>query len=393
MTDETEWVIAITGGHSHSTAMLLDLHKGVIGAMAGTRVNLHTDPKRAADHFFRLIDGLETDAGEVQIVRRAKKVVIALAGAAFLEDQNLAASRLSARYTVALEQSSYKRFVVVDDTWAGLVAGTFGLTGTCACAGTGASVFVGDGTQPTGWQGKIDGWGAIIGDFGSGFQMSVDFMRQLGREEERTNRIPPIFESLRQFVATHHSENGHELHSPTPHGELFDFAFSTAIDDFDDIQRWFDDLVANDPNAWRIGLASIAAVITRSAEPPVSDPLAMMLIENAAKDFAESIRLACNRFDHARVNPIVLQGGMFDHSPTFKRIVLANAHKLTSSKVFHSKYRPVVGAAVIAASGFPPNIHNGAAKDLMSKIDQYRGKYRSLLINPSTDSDLCLPIA
>ena len=58
-------------------------------------------------------------------------------GAATADEQDLV------KY--CLSRAGWKKpdkYVVVDDTWAGLVAGTLSYSGTCVFAGTGASIYV-----------------------------------------------------------------------------------------------------------------------------------------------------------------------------------------------------------------------------------------------------------
>lgn len=57
-----------------------------------------------------------------------------------------------------------------------------------------------DGSPPSGWAGKLDGWGPIIGDFGSGFQLAVE-VAKVSRYGEQDALAPSKSSALMKNMA------------------------------------------------------------------------------------------------------------------------------------------------------------------------------------------------
>lgn len=374
-TTQTDLVLAISGGHTQSTALLIKGGSEILGVVAGERINLHTDYEATArNNFLGLIAALEGATQIRGIVDRCSRVGVVCAGAAFEDDQKRIADMIADPFRTALNG---KQIVVADDTWAGLLAGTFSLKGTCAFAGTGASVFVGEGSYPKGWEGKIDGWGPIIGDFGSGFQLAVNFFRQLGRTEERERALPAMFVELAEFI----NQNAGIMRP-----------FKSKLENFDDTQQWFDRLVDREPRAWRIALASTAAVVTIAASRKNPNPMAVQLVTDAANDMAESITLAMARYPAARSHPVVMQGGMFEHSALYRNVVKQRVEMLTQSRVFMARYKPIIGAALFSLFGSgdkAPDLHEKEIDAIHRVLKAYSGPHRQLVFNLIPEAELC----
>lgn len=372
----SDFVLAISGGHTQSTALLIKDGSEVLGVVSSERINLHTDHEATArNNFLGLIRALE-GATQVQgIVERCSRVGLACAGAAFEDDQKRIAQMIAEPFKTALHG---KQIMFADDTWAGLLAGTFNLKGTCAFAGTGASVFFGDGRYPKGWDGKIDGWGPIIGDFGSGFQLAVNFFRQLGRTEEREQTIPALFGELIEFI----NRNAGIMRP-----------FKSKLESFDDTQQWFDRLVDREPRAWRIALASTAAVVTIAADRKDPDPMAVKLVTEAADDMADSVAFALKSYQAAVRLPVVMQGGMFEHSSLYRNIVRRRVKELTqTNSALMARYKPIIGAALFglfADAGKAPELNEKEVEGVHRMLDSYSGPNRGLIFNPVPEVELC----
>src|SRR5262249_1231202 len=127
------------------------------------------------------------------------RLVLSLPGVSSLADLELGQSCIRNAGWVVRSPDNY---LVVDDTYAGLIGGALSTQGICAFAGTGASVYLG---QPTGHQrfiagkgGKLDGFGPMIGDHGSGFRLAMATLERMGRDldESGWGGISPLFEQL-----------------------------------------------------------------------------------------------------------------------------------------------------------------------------------------------------
>ena len=318
--------IGISGGHSSSTALAVTPDGDALAAVPGESLNFHTFHHDVVTQ--RLESLLDSLARRLCIERKvlldaADRTVVAFPGAATKEDQALAEVCVQAAGLVDKDKHE-----IADDTWAGLVAGTGSLCGVCAFAGTGASVFVGRG-QVAGKPNKIDGWGPIIGDFGSGFELAVEMFRLFGRSYDQ-GQMPRLFYDVRTEFPKIRSDK----HT----------------------QKWFDTLFMVHHDSWRITFAETARVATHEADSPDPDPVAVRLVTAAAENMAESIEIAIKRCA-PDVNDlrIVFQGGMFRYSALYTNVVASRIRHLTTGQVSLSRFRPVVGAALMALAGLGPS--------------------------------------
>jgi N-acetylglucosamine kinase-like BadF-type ATPase len=248
--------------------------------------------------------------------RQEFRVVLTAPGAAADEDRDWCSELLQ---DAGFDASSC---MIIDDTWAGLVAGLGSLQGTCAFVGNGASVFVGcRGTS--GRNHKLDGWGPVIGDRGSATQIGIEAVQAIAREFDAQGSAPPLYRRL-----------SHELPEFEAAGNL---------------QRWFDAVC--DGGHWREELAKLAHVVTRIADSTDTDALAVTLVKSAAHALLNTLRLALQRYPEAKSKPLVLQGGLFANSRRFRNIVMTRAADLFSGDIILSRHRPIFGALILALEG------------------------------------------
>ncbi len=329
--------IGISGSH-HESSVVVGGARKILFCFPGESLNLHTYPMevvatRLGELFQKVIQRLKL-AGITELHAATRRLCIALPGASSDQDYELAKKCLQES---GWPQSSEVR--IVDDTWAGLVAGAFATRGICTVAGTGASVYVGLGDFGRNKNQKLDGWGPVLGDFGSGFQLVVDFFRFLGRELDR-NVVPPLFDRI--------------------------LAYEPKIQNINNVQQWFDSRHIVYPHDWKIRFAQIASVITSAAEGPNADPTAVRLIEQAAAQIAETISIGLTRYKkEAAQLPIVLQGGMFEHSNLFRNTVIESIKSRFSNTIKMSQYRPVLGSLLLAMA---ENIHQLPDKRRMDAL-------------------------
>jgi N-acetylglucosamine kinase len=323
-----EFIVAISGGHSASVAVALDPVRGIIGAASHTGINPHLVPyEKLADEFIRLLNNLAAACNMTRedLYANATRIAMSCPGAASKFDKALLELALKRIFG----ETKRREFTIVDDTLAGLIAGALALRGTCAFAGTGASVFVGLGKQPTGWAGKIDGWGYIIGDFGSGFQIVVEMFRQFCRFWNQHGKTPPLFHHIDELIYSN------SLRLP-------------RINEIENTQKWLDTITLIDFHRdWRVEFAKLAAAITMAADRKSPDPMATRLVDLAAFDMVRSIEIAMARFPETKKWPLVLQGGMFEHSRLYRNIVVKAIAPKLQAPIALARYRPVLGVALL----------------------------------------------
>jgi N-acetylglucosamine kinase-like BadF-type ATPase len=117
-----EIYVGINGGHQKSAAVALT-KDGVLGSVLGESLNMHTFPRQEVAIRFRvLLTGLARHIGLkglAELRQVTAMLVLSLPGVARTSEQKDAAYCL--RVNDWHDESKYK---IVDDTWAGLYAGT-----------------------------------------------------------------------------------------------------------------------------------------------------------------------------------------------------------------------------------------------------------------------------
>lgn len=351
-----KYYIGINGGHSKSVAFAINDDLSTLEVVKSDSLNMHTyHIEQVLLRFENLINKLAIKAKvhPKELQNGTEKIVLSMPGAATPDEQALV--------KLCLSRAGWKELskcIIVDDTWAGLVAGTASYIGTCAFAGTGASIYVneersGAGKFFFGKPHKIDGWGPTIGDFGSGFQLATDMFHLFNRELDNGNTPDLFYEVLKR---------------------------EPLIKELKNSQRWFDTLYIVSPRDWRIKFAQLAATATSAADLPNPDPHAKILVETSAANMTESIKIALKRFPKARDLPVVFQGGMFEYSNLYRELVLKAIKKITRHQVYLALLRPVVGAILLALG----NLNRLPSQLSIKEI------YRSILTKPEDERLLLL---
>lgn len=317
---ENNLFVGVSSGHTSSIAVAAEDSR-IVGVTKDASLNRHNYSH--ADVTARLKTLLSELANHIgfaslgELGDTASRLVVSLPGVTTKVDLEMA--ELCVRHAGWTEPS----FSVVDDTWAGLIGGMIRPKGICAFAGTGSSVFVNLGDFPPGKPYKLDGWGALLGDFGSGFRLSIRLFEQLGRALDQ-GITPPIFEDLLR-------------HEP-------------RLTELSNVQNWFDDLHYSSREDWRLQIAALAKVVTGAADKSAPDPVALDLVREAAVDIGRTTQIGLERFDAFDL-PIVCQGGMF-RSKAFLKAYRDFLQGIEfTGKVAAAAYRPAIGALLMSVAG------------------------------------------
>jgi len=324
--------IGISGGHHRSQAIALR-DTQVVATAVGESLQSHIYGfDTLVERTRLLLSNVAADTGHSDVddlVRDTRRVTISLPGVTDERPLDHLAS-VNWRTPDCLQ--------VVDDTCAGLIGGALDRTGICAIAGTGASVCIGLGEFPfpLGKSRKLDGFGAILGDWGSGFRLATRYLEEYGRHYDRFGNpeLIPLF---------------HELLAAQPN-----------IKHVDGLQNWFDVLRRTHPQDWPVHFAEVAAVVTSAAEREKPDPFAVDLVRQSARELARTIQIGLTRAERVlrkkektdlKVESlkVVCLGGQFLHSKVyFQEVKKAVAETHPANEVILAKFTPVVGAVLMA---------------------------------------------
>jgi N-acetylglucosamine kinase-like BadF-type ATPase len=289
--------IGIDGGGTKTTAALCNQHGEVLSLASGDSTNMQSRPwKEVANTLQELLRDLFSQANGTR--NDVAAVVFGLAGADRPDAKRLIADAFG---------RLYPQLHIDNDAITALYSGTWGKPGIVLIAGTGSIAY---GVSGKGNRYRVGGWGYLLGDEGSGFDLGkravTAVLRQFdGRGEETL---------LTGMVLQHFG-----VHVPA---DLISLLYGSA-----------------NP---RKRIAEAGKLLLQAAEQ--GDPLSLRLLDQAADELIELV-LTCEKSMEERL-PIVLAGGMLS-AGRLQRLV-AERLQAAGREAIISALPPVAGALIIA---------------------------------------------
>jgi len=324
-----ELVVAVDGGQSSTTCLVGDLTGRPLGwASSGPIWHLGEvgGPQRVRDAIQGAITGALDRAGRTaaDVARAHLSLTGACGFAAEVAGELLGAATITA----------------ASDALGGLASGTFGEPGVAIVTGTGS---VAVAVDEQGREVCRGGWGPILGDQGSAYQIGLDALRSVALADDRTG--PDT--ALRAAVTA-------ELGIGAPR-DLFDLVYTRALD--------------------RVGIAALAPLVVDLAR--TGDSVAGVIVAEAVRaliDLAVAVASAVELSDeHQRV---VLAGGVLQGSAEIADAVSTGiTERLPHFEVIRPACPPLIGAYAlglracgvdavavltsrVSAPGWPPELTN-----------------------------------
>jgi N-acetylglucosamine kinase-like BadF-type ATPase len=259
------FVIGIDGGGTRTRALLADLEGGVLGAAeAGTSNPLARGSEACRFELERAIAGAFEAAGRPR--DRVTALCMGLAGADQASEQEELAGWA--------RQSLADRVLVVNDGQIVLAAGTPENWGVALIAGTGSFAW---GRNRRGQTSRAGGWGYMMGDEGSAFDLARQALRAATQFADGRG---PTTTLLADILA--------DWGLATP-AELVGRAYRSGLTHTD--------------------IAGLAPVVVRAAEH--GDTVAVKLVQSAATDLARAVAAVSRALDlDAAAFPLALTGGL-----------------------------------------------------------------------------------
>ncbi len=324
------FILGISGGHHESEAVALDLTTFKLTQRAtGKPFNIHRLERDEAairiDELLNQLAGYCRLSDSTALRGASKSWMFSLPGAWRQPDKAIAISVISG--------AGWRRDAdyVIDDTLAGLFVETASCSGICAFAGTGASVVIADGSFDQAHVIKIDGWGPVIGDYGSSFQIAANYFRYLRRVLDRGETCP-LFDLISDAWPKMKS---HQMRS------------------HDHVQRCFDGMLVGGDPEWPVRFAWIAQTITTAADRENGDDgIATKLTHDCADEMVKSIEIAKGRVAQCAGMQLVLQGGLFRNSRKYRERVTAGIAGSGLIPIV-ARETPVYGALLLAMQDDP----------------------------------------
>lgn len=205
-----------------------------------------------------------------------------------------------------------ERLVVVDDALPVLYAAADDGVGIALISGTGSLAV---GRNSGGESARCGGWGGMMGDEGSGYQISVAALRAAARADDRRGPKTRLLDALLQHYQI------------TDALDLIPIVYAKASN--------------------RASIASIAPLVFSAANS--GDAVARQIIDQASSDLAEMVETLAVRLKMTD-RPCMLAGtgSVLVHQPEFAQDVLGKLARSGVKLKYHEVRESVAGTLVIA---------------------------------------------
>jgi N-acetylglucosamine kinase-like BadF-type ATPase len=309
---DPQLVIGVDGGGTRSTAQLVErLDDGSLRTL-GTGDSGPSNPRSVGltAAMTSIDEAIANAFAAAGLERRAvASCCLALSGAGRPEEQE-AVTRAATALSLA------DRIEVTHDADSLLVAGVPELAGIAVIAGTGSMVF---GRSEDGRTVRAGGWGWLLGDEGSGFDLVVRTLRKLVEHHDRDadpRSIELFADALGHFGAGT---------APELIGEVYRQPFDKAR------------------------IAGGAALCLRHAG--AGDLMAQAIVEEATDNLATTAGVVARRlgFDRGKF-PLAIGGGLIRHQVYRKLFLLGLQRAGLEPDPIRTVTDPVVGAVKLAVS-------------------------------------------
>jgi N-acetylglucosamine kinase-like BadF-type ATPase len=303
-----EYVLGFDGGGTKTDLVVTDLFGNELFAMRGNASN----PKSisfdtALHHLIELLDRLYED-GHFQ-PNQCRGICLGISGIY----NELEIRRVTERFTDYYLQRGHQLLVrITNDAEIALTAGLGQPSGIIAIAGTGAIIF---GATPDGRQFRTGGWGHLLGDKGSGYEIGLQTMQAIMLSFDGV--LPPT--RITELVL-----------------EKYDWSSPDQLRTY-----------IYQPHISKQNIAEFAEICIQAAEG--GDSAARQIIERNAGDLA-SLTVALRAKDPwFSESPIAVTGSVFRYSPIFLNTFIEHLQKTGwRATVIPSEQKPVLGAAMLA---------------------------------------------
>jgi N-acetylglucosamine kinase-like BadF-type ATPase len=293
--------LGVDGGGSHTRAVIADQHGQLLGSGVTGSSNQQAIGFNAATRAIQ--DAINAALQEAHLLETTRFVAacFGLAGAARSDEM----ARLN-RWAAIAQIAAQWRFVT--DAELVLAAGTPQGWGIALIAGTGSIAW---GRAPDGQTIRVGGWGYLLGDEGSGYDLALRALR----------------------IATQ-TADGRADATTLLHAVLTAYGLQQPAQL---ISYWYQ----REPS--RAAIAELSRVVVTLAEQ--GDPHALALLDQCA---AELLRLATTAAEQLNIAqaPLALAGGLVGASQYLRNKLLTS--QLITSNYRHYVNEPVLGAVRLA---------------------------------------------
>jgi len=302
-------LLGIDGGGSHTRAAIADASGTVLGRGQAGPSNQQSVGFAAATQVLQSVIGAaRADAG-LDAQTRFDAACFGLAGAGRPDDQE--------RFTAwAIENGIAANARCVSDAEIILAAGTPEQWGVALISGTGSLCWA---RSPDGSTVRVGGWGYLLGDEGSGYDLAVRALRLAAQTADGRAAAHGLIAAVLEYWG---------LDQPA---QLIGYVYRSELT--------------------RAALAEVGKLVLHLAE--AGDSHAVELTGQAAGELAEMVEVAVGRLG-IQAPPVALAGGMFATSMLLRAALLSRVRIQLGAVTYVDQ--PVVGAITLARGMLPPVI-------------------------------------
>lgn len=311
MIGNASYVIGLDGGGTKTTTQLADLNGTVVAETQGGPSNFQIIGIEEAAR--NILDLVETCCHAVRCNNSAiGSMVAGLTGAGRSADQHRVAEGIQ---NAAQKRGMYLQDLKIESDARIALEGAFrGKQGIVLIGGTGSIVFA---KNAKGTINRAGGWGRLIGDEGSGYQIGREAFRSVAKMLDGRGRKT----RLARMFGTAFGLRAHE-----------DIIRAIYREDFD--------------------LASAAPLVFRAAQQ--QDPVAIEILGSAACELIEALQAAIKGMGKTRRGirekmPLVLMGGLLESENVYSKKVKALIRKRLPDISIEKPIAPPVQGAVLMA--------------------------------------------
>jgi N-acetylglucosamine kinase-like BadF-type ATPase len=293
-------LLGIDGGGTFTRAAIADSSGKVLGTGQAGPSNYQSIGFAAATQALRqAIESARMDA-QIEPNTPLDAACFGLAGAGRPDDQ--------LRFTTWAAESGIAKVRCVSDAEIILAAGTPQQWGVVLISGTGSLCW---GRTPDGSSVRVGGWGYLLGDEGSAYDLALRALRMAAQTADGRAAAHTLLAAVLRYW---------NLDQPA---QLIGYLYRTDLA--------------------RASIAEIGKLVLNLAE--AGDPHAIELIEQAGSDLAHMLSVAVRRMAVA-APPVALAGGMFAASALLRAALLSRV----SVRLGPVSYvdQPVLGAIALA---------------------------------------------
>ena len=298
-----KYVLGIDGGGTETTGLLADQAGHILAKAESGASNYHAvGEEQTKQVLFDVVSQLIADA---DAVLESCSCCLGLAGVASSVDKKVIGR-------ICDEIGLPENHILTHDARIALIGGAEELSGVIIIAGTGSIVY---GIDATGREAQAGGWGHLLGDEGSGYDIVRRALQAVSRAADGRG-IPTRLSSLVLETL--------ELSQPR---NLIPWMHSVSKDK----------------------VAQLAGVVFDAAN--ADDSVAQGILDEAADELTLAARVVVDNLGFGQSFNLVLSGGIFSHQPTFVASLRNRLKNITPhARVRLPKHEPAYGAVLLAMS-------------------------------------------